>query len=663
MAPRVLLAALLVVAASAPAGSAAAKPTATKKAPTGRQRVAGTATVDDAALGAESAELRSLAAAERELFLPALPASQGYAWPKDLPSPLQSDPKSPRVHASGLPPEPVPSSPPAAEGGKDLAWLGRLQMPELSVRWDPRVVRYLEFFKDDPRGRSLLTLWHRRAGKYREIVRRTFKKKGVPEELVWLAMIESAFDEKARSPVGALGLWQFMPETGRLYGLPNDRWVDQRMNPVASTEAAADFLLDLQRRFGSWELAMAGYNMGYGGLLSVVRRYNTNDYWALARLEGALPWETTLYVPKILAAAIVAKNPEVFGLDKVVPDGPFEFDVVEVAPAVPLATVARAAGANVQVKDLERLNPELRAARTPPLEAGATTPVRVPLGTGDACALALAKQKKGPGLERYIVKFGETVEQVASQIGTPVARLVELNALLPGEVLRGGTVLLVPPRAAPAPASSKASSAGSAFAAKDDRATVVVPQDTFVYPDRKRVFYRVLVGDSLAEIAARFKVGVDDLRRWNDVDPAARLVEGMTLQVFVPEGTDLSGVRLLAENEVRVVPTGSEEFFERFEDKGRKRVVVEAREGDTLETVGKRHGISAALMERINRKGRRETLGPGDPVVLWLPPAAAAPAKAKGAPSGAPAPSAGGDVVVEAMPPAAPAPAPLPALP
>ena len=581
-----------------------------------RRAVAGGPTLDDTSAGADTPELRALHAAERELFPPASPAL-GSPWPQELPFPVATTEDRPRVHASGLSPAPPASSPTQAEGAKDMAWLSKLEMPDLPIRWDARVIKYLEFFKDDPRGRSTLTTWLRRSGRYRESFRKVFRKKGLPEDLTWLAMIESGFEPIARSPVGAMGLWQFMPDTRKIYGLSQDRWVDQRMSSAAATEAAADFLADLHRRFGSWDLAMAGYNMGYGGVLSAVRRYNTNDYWALSKLEGSFPWETTLYVPKILAAAIVAKNLAAFGYQDVIPEAPLEGEDVPVGPGIALSAVAQACG--VTTKEVEQLNPELRASRTPP-SAQDDWAVKVPVGKASGCTQNLAKAKREqPVMEKYVVRFGETLEQVAAARRVSVAKLVELNAIAPGEVVRGGTVLLVPKDSSvadrPAPVDPKKTT---------DKPVVVVPQDVFVYPDRRRVFYRVQVGDTVRDVCATFKVTTDELRRWNDIDPSARLVEGMTMQIFAPRDADLARTVVLGESDVRMVVAGSDDFFHHWDEKGRRRVVVTAKAGDTLESIGKQHGVTTNLMERINRRGRSEALAPGERVVVWVPGSGAA---------------------------------------
>jgi membrane-bound lytic murein transglycosylase D len=593
-----------------------------------RRAIAGGPTAEDASLGPESPELRTLREAERELFPPATPAS-GNAWPSELPLVLPGE-AAPHVSATGVPPSaPLPQ---ADDRARNAAWLTHLEMPDLPVRWDDRVVTYLELFRDDPRGHAAFANLYRRSGRWREMMRRALRRKALPEDLVWVSMIESGFDPTARSSAGAAGLWQFMPETAKIYGLTLDRWVDQRLGPALATDAASDFLSDLHRRFGSWDLALAGFNMGHAGLASVVRRYNTNDFWSLARMEGTLPWETTLYVPKVLAAAVVAHNLAAFGFTEITVDPPVETDDVTVPAGTPLALVAQAAGCTP--KDVETLNPELRAARTPPAgEGDAASSVRVPKGKGAAAVQGLARLRKDqPPLDRYVVRFGETLEQIAAAHRTTTQRLVDLNAIAPGEAVRGGTVVLVPHFDAPGPEVATAS--------PGPKASVVVPSDVFVYPDRKRVFYRVLVGDSLREIAAALRVSQDDLRRWNGIDPGARLQEGMTLQAFVLEDADLSHVMVVPETDVRVLAIGSDEFFAALEhDKGFKRVTVAAKAGDTIEAIGKRYDVSARTMERINRRARDEVLKGGETVVVYAPNNVATPGSSPAVASSEPAPN------------------------
>jgi len=598
---------------------------------TARRQVAGGPTADDLHAGVESPELAQLRAAERELFPPAAPLP-GNAWPVELPA--WREPNQAEVHASGLAAPPPASHAPAAEGGKDLSWLSQLALPDLPVRWDARVVRYLEMYKNDARARGALAVWRKRAGRYKDAIERVLRKKNMPIDLEWLAMIESGFDPLARSPAGAVGLWQFMPETARLYGMPQDRFVDERVDVVAETECAADFLNDLHRRFGSWDLAMASYNMGYVGVVAAERKYNTNDFWALSKLEGSLPWETTLYVPKIIASAIVMRNPKVFGLDAIVMDPPMQYDEIHAPFGVSLAAIAQASG--IDAKELEALNPELRAKRTPPKESEVAQAVlgqnvsqgwtlRVPAGKSAAAVAGLGKLHHDDlALERYVVRFGETLDQVALAHGTTSAKLSDINGIQPGELVRGGTLLLVPHAPPPKP--------GAPAAAPADKPVVVVPTELFVYPGRKRVFYKVTVGDTLREIAGAMHVTVDELRRWNDIDPSARLQEGMTLQAFVQDGADLSKIAVLAENDVRAMRVGSDEFFAYFE-KTKRRVVVVAHASDTIESIGRKYGVSPAVMERINRRPRRDELKDGENVVVYVDAPKQAPPAAPAAPA------------------------------
>jgi membrane-bound lytic murein transglycosylase D len=394
-----------------------------------------------------------------------------------------------------------------------------------------------------------------------------------------------------------------MPEGGRIYGLRIDRWMDERKDPARATVAAARYLGDLHRRFGGWELALAAYNMGFGGLTAAVRKYNTNDFWELCRHEAGIPWETTLYVPKIIALAIVAENPKVFGLENLPQEPAVAFDTVRAPSSVPLAAVARAAGA--EPAELLALNPQLPARRTPPAPL-TDYEVRVPTGKGAEASQKLAAELvREPKTQLMTVRFGQTIASLAQDLGLSRSALAELNGLAFDENPQPGEAILIPATAKLA-------------APSGEKPVVVVPRSPSSLPGRQRVFYRVVGGDALEAIATAFRVHADDLRSWNSLDPSARLLEGTTLQIFIPPAQDLSGVVALREDEVRPLVVGSDEFFTWFEaQKGRRRVVVTVGTGETWKTLSQKYGLSLGLLERINRRSHTEPLRPGETVVVY----------------------------------------------
>ncbi|AUX40708.1 murein transglycosylase [Sorangium cellulosum] len=584
-----------------------------------RRVIAGTATPVGGSVG-ESPELRTLREIDLALFPGAAP-SAGPAWPAD--GTLLLGAGEPRLEATGLPPAGLPVAPPQADEARDISWLRQLELPDIPVRWDGRVVRYLEYYKDDPRGRSAVTTWIRKSGRYGAAIRRVLREQGLPEDLLWLALVESGFDPTIHSPAGAAGLWQFMPEGARIYGLTVDRWVDERLDPERSTLAAARYLSDLRRRFGGWELAFAAYNMGYGGLLASIRKYNTNDFWELSRLEAGMPLETALYVPKILAIAIVARNPRVFGCDGVELDPAVTFDKISLGSGVSLQAVAAAAGSGSP--EIEALNPQLVAKRTPPLpvdaKGQARWEVRVPAGAGARAAKSMPKLlEREPKLERYLVRWGESLDDIANVRGTTRWTLQSLNGLRPGEPVRPGVLLFVPAAEGVGAAAAEHLLANGAPLSSEAKPVVVVPAQRFSYEGRRRVFYRVVAGDTLRDLAAVLSVTPDEICRWNTLAPGASLHEGMTLQLFVPKSQRHEGVFLLDDAAARVMEVGSEDFFAHFEGlKGRKRIEIAVREGDTFSKLATRYGLSVGSLERINQRSRRSLLMPGDRLVVYVP--------------------------------------------
>lgn len=554
----------------------------------------------------DSPELKGLREADDALFF-------------DLLTPVAPAPapERPEVVATGLPSAPQVSPPPelSPEVG-DVKWMAGLKTPDLPFRWDVRLVRYLDYFKNSPKGRNFVASLLKRSGRYEAKLREALKKKGLPEDLVYLALCESGMNPRIVSHAGAAGLWQFMPKAGEAYGLRIDRWVDERLDPERSTEAAIRYLSDLNSRFGRWELAMAAYNMGHGGLLTSIRKYNTNDFWELSQLEAGVPYETALYVPKIVAVAFVAKNREAFGIQNLELDPPEKFETAVVGPSVSLEAVASAT--KTDTATLAAMNPQLLDATTPPASDAKTTfAIRVPEGakTPELSKLATA----APGeVERHIVRWGESLEVIAADVGLTEAKLRSLNGFKDTVPPRPGTVVLVPKRSAvggrPVPV---------------DPPVVVVPARTTEHPGKERVFYEVVWGDSLDDVARVLGVTSDDLVLWNNLDRTAKLHGKMILQAFVAPGATRGDVRTIAPAQAKVLVVGSPEFFDYFEAKNnRSRVVVTVKAGDTMRALAKRYGTSLGMLERINHRSRDAELTVGDTLVVYTPKGNAAAAAA-----------------------------------
>ncbi len=547
--------------------------------------------------GEESPELRALRLAELEIFGPDAPRvvlmPDGERAPPDgtVPESLSSDAGT-AVVVEG-----------ASGEARDLSWLSGLELPDLPVRWDDRVVRYLELFRDDPRGHELIRGWMVRRERWGEMIRSALRAEGLPEDLLYVAMVESGFTTDARSGAGAVGPWQFVSATGAEFGLTQSHWVDLRRDPEASTRAAARYLRALHERFGSWELALAAYNMGYGALLRAMRKYDTNDYWELTHLEAALPFETTLYVAKIMACALVGRNLERFGLGELTFEPGMRADTVEVPGGTALSVIARAAGTSAS--ELRTLNPALRRDRVPP-GADAVT-IRIPEGSASRFAERWGRTRRSEAHVAYSVRFGERLSDIARRFRTTERELRELNELSDGDV-DAGFGLMVP---AVAPLAE----------AESERPVVGVRDASFSYPDRRQVFYRCHRGEDLAAVASFFRVTVADIDRWNRIDVHAEVQDGLFLQLFVPSSVDLARAVVLTPDEVRILVVGSDEFFAyHLASEGRVRFRYEVQPGDTLSTIGARFGISVGSLCRINLIGRDSTLRLGQVIVVYADP-------------------------------------------
>lgn len=357
-----------------------------------------------------------------------------------------------------------------------------------------------------------------RGAKYLPHIREVFASEGVPRDLAYLAMVESAFRPAAYSRAKAKGVWQFISGTGKRYGLEQDWWVDERSDTEKATRAAARYLKELYAMFGDWNLAMAGYNAGEGVIQRGIDRYKTRDYWKL-RQTRALRRETRNYVPLILAAVVVAGAPEKYGIE-VRPEEPVPFERVPVNGAIDLRVIAECT--QTPVESLQQLNPELRRLATP---AGRSFDVRVPEGTGlrlSECLADLPADKR-VAFRTHVVGRGQTLATIARANGVRASDVASANGLRLDRRLAVGTELIIPidPRRAAAPArhpEPKPTAPPAALSAEGSDRSV-------------RLSYKIKPGDTLAAIASQYGTTVQSLQHWNGLRDS-RITAGGTLTIY-----------------------------------------------------------------------------------------------------------------------------------
>ncbi|MBE0425040.1 MAG: transglycosylase SLT domain-containing protein [Nitrospirae bacterium] len=291
--------------------------------------------------------------------------------------------------------------------------------------------------------RERFSIWLSRSGKYIEMMKNILKENNIPEEIVFLPLIESGFNPNAYSRAKAVGYWQFIASTARRYGLEINWWRDERRDPEKSTEAAANYLSDLYKMFGCWNLAMAAYNAGEGRILKAMNKTGTDDYWALLN-TNYIKNETKDYVPKFIAASLIANSPQDFGFEDLEFYPPLEYDTVMISSPVDLDIIAKCAETSIDV--IRELNPELKRWCTPPDVPEYT--VRIPAGKNE---LFLENLESVPEEERfsidiYKVKKGDTFTKISKKTGVPVKVILDLNAWEKVTLLKIGMKIYLPPK-------------------------------------------------------------------------------------------------------------------------------------------------------------------------------------------------------------------------
>ncbi len=369
---------------------------------------------------------------------------------------------------------------------------------------NPLIQGYINFYQG--RGRSTMENGLRRSGMFMKMARKIFHEEGVPLDITWLGQVESAWKTRALSWASASGLWQFIPSTGRMYGLKQNAYVDERNSIEQATRASARHLKDLAKRYnGNWELAMAAYNTGAGNIDRAIARAGSANFWMI---YPYIAQETRNYVPNILAVILIAKNPEKYGFKGIKPDAPLSYDVVQVPTATSLQLIADAT--DTSVDQIRFLNPELKRDITP---RGEAYNVRVPAGRSKQFVALL---KRIPGDRRESARIvsvapGEDFQAVASRVGVNVAALQAMNN---GVDLKNTNKLVIPNN------NVKLTRWMRAKPGAETEATA--PRLTKV---------RARKGDTIARIAAAHNLDANEVARLNGITADAELKAGQEIRL------------------------------------------------------------------------------------------------------------------------------------
>ncbi len=360
-----------------------------------------------------------------------------------------------------------------------------------------------------------------RSGRYLPMIHRIFAEEGLPQDLAMIAFIESSFLPMARSSRMAHGIWQFMPRTGRQYGLRSNGVVDERRDPEKSTRSAARYLAYLHEIFGDWYLAMAAYNAGEGKIMRAMNKTGAKDFWSLAK-TSAIRKQTKNYVPAFLAAVLISKNPSHYGFT-VVPDPPLEFDTLALDRSISLQDLAKAS--ELPLEDLQFLNPELISHVTPQEPEGYE--LRIPHGTFETVTLVVASvpTTRPPAFKTHVARKGDTLPKIARRYGVTVSSLAEANSLSTRARIARGQEVMVPEKARKAARSSTKVAAAKTNRTKKPRAKAAPAKASAAKS------YRVRSGDTLYRIALRHGTTVAEILAINGLGGSGLIRPGDKLKI------------------------------------------------------------------------------------------------------------------------------------
>ncbi len=412
---------------------------------------------------------------------------------------------------------------PPEEGYQPSAEFGHVETPI-----NPSVDKWINYFTG--RGRKYMQVYLERSSRYIPMMKGVFRERGMPEELVYIALIESGFSPTAFSHASAVGYWQFIRDTGKRYNLKIDPYVDERRDPILSTQAAASYLGTLYGMMGDWYLALGSYNAGENRIMKAVRNRKTRNFWELAAMRRALPRETANYIPKFIAAVHIARDPAKYGFTNIDFHPEFEFESVTITKPVSLELLATAM--NIPYEDLKKMNPRYKSDYVP-VYSDRQNAVRVPVGQTANALLAMEKSySEAP--RRYIASFdfykvrrGDTLSGIARKFRTSIARIRDLNDWQGRKTfIKIGQRIKVPEDG---PMNAKLDTQ------KPTVSETEVANNSERDPDSVGLiagaFYVVRRGDTLISIASRHGISLGDIRRLNNLQNRSKVRVGERLVV------------------------------------------------------------------------------------------------------------------------------------
>lgn len=409
------------------------------------------------------------------------------------------------------------------------------ELETIPTEVNPLVEKWIGYFQG--RGRPHMERYLARSTRYEKLMKKVLRDNGLPEDLFYIALIESGFSSRATSHAAAVGYWQFIRGTGKRYGLEISPFVDERRDPVFATQAAAEYFKGLYSVFGSWYLAMASYNVGENRVKREVMNHYTRDFWELAR-KKRLPKETINYVPKFIAAKMIAKEPEKYGFGEIDYLPPIEFDHITLTKPVNLRAMSDKLGLNYE--DFKALNPRFKGEVA--TLKGSDLILRIPPGMTEQAVVAANDSvvesvqfiADSGDTQIYRIRQGDTLSTIARRYRTTVAYLRDLNDLPRRKPLRVGMRVYVPDRT---PVKDRPATRES-LAKRSKNSGSVVKNTVSVSTDGRH--YIVQSGDSLYTIARKYSTSVSELQRLNNIKRGRVLKVGMKIIVPGPDSTSMN---------------------------------------------------------------------------------------------------------------------------